>query len=123
MMGGYGDHYTGTQLVGLQLRWQGCHRERLPESFSAFPQRDISRSGISKGFGIRYSFDIVELGGRLRDKLFHGVPFLPDHLTENVRAAFSLLENAPLYVADTLTEYCKVALYGEVIGAESSEAG
>jgi len=68
--------------------------------------------------GKQYSFDIIELAGRLRDRLFHGAPFSPEDLSMNVRSAFSILEGAPLYIADTLTEYCKVALYGEVIDGE-----
>lgn len=72
--------------------------------------------------GKRHSFDIVELAGRLRDKLFHGAPFSPEDLAMNVRSAFLLLEDAPLYIADTLTEYCKIALYGEVIDGQYTKA-
>lgn len=61
--------------------------------------------------GNRYNFDIIELSGRLRDKLFHGIPFAREDLSEQIRPAFSLLEGAPYYIADTLTEYCKIALY------------
>lgn len=71
--------------------------------------------------GQQYSFDIIELAGRLRDKLFHGASLSPEDLQKNVRPAFSLLETAPLHIADTLTEYCKIALYSDVIDEESTQ--
>lgn len=73
--------------------------------------------------GMEYRFDIIELAGRLRNKLFHGTPFTPEDLLLDVRPAFSLLHSHPLVLADTLTEYCRVALYGEVIHDRVSKAG
>ena len=73
--------------------------------------------------GREYRFDIIELAGRLRDKLFHGTAFAPEDLLLDVRPAFSLLHSHPLVLADTLTEYCRVALYGEVIHDRESKDG
>ena len=40
-----------------------------------------------------------------------------------MQSAFAVLETAPLHIADTLTEYCKIALYGDVIGDASEKVG
>ncbi len=43
--------------------------------------------------GREYHFDIIELAGRLRDKLFHGTAFAPEDLRIDVRPSFSLLHS------------------------------
>ncbi len=65
--------------------------------------------------GRKYQIDLVELAGRFRDKLFHGVPFKQHHLTDETKHGYEALEIAPTYLGDNLAEYCRVALYSEVV--------
>jgi hypothetical protein len=50
--------------------------------------------------GRKIRYERIELAGRLRDKLFHGVPFLRDDLSAEWRGGFDLLEAQPYTIAD-----------------------
>lgn len=57
-----------------------------------------------------YPLDAIEIAGRLRDKLFHGVPLPPGDLREDVRSVYELLRNSPTIIADRLTTYCQLEI-------------
>lgn len=60
--------------------------------------------------GKEYRYDCVEIGGRVRDKLFHGVPFRAEHLNLESRAAFELYEHQPQVIADGLAVHCEIQI-------------
>ena len=60
--------------------------------------------------GKEYKYDTIEIGGRVRDKLFHGVPFRPEHLTADTREAFELYERHPEIIADGLATHCELEI-------------
>ena len=72
-------------------------------------------------------YDRVEVGGRIRDKLFHGVPFDPDELTPDARRAYLHLRQYPEQMRDMLLVDCELAIANWANdtspGRESSESG
>jgi len=60
--------------------------------------------------GVNYRFDRVELGGRIRDKLFHGVPFDPKELTDEARFAYNYFRGHPEYFRDLLHVDCELEI-------------
>ncbi|MFH0708827.1 MAG: hypothetical protein V2A75_01335 [Pseudomonadota bacterium] len=58
--------------------------------------------------GVDYRFDRIEIAGRLRDKLFHGVPFRESDLNAESRHVFELLEKNPRVIADALLGDCEI---------------
>ena len=57
-----------------------------------------------------YRYDCIEIGGRVRDKLFHGVPFRREDLITDARPAFDLYEQQPEIIADALVMFCELEL-------------
>ena len=55
-----------------------------------------------------YRFDRIEIAGRLRDKLFHGVPFTEKDLNAESKHAFELIENNPEIIASSLRNDCEL---------------
>jgi hypothetical protein len=62
--------------------------------------------GSYAGRKIRY--ERIELAGRLRDKLFHGVPFERKELSEEWRESFDLLSERPEVIASDLMADCEL---------------
>ncbi len=60
--------------------------------------------------GQKYRYDTVEIAGRIRDKLFHGVKFAKSDLISEARTAFELYENYPEQIASTMKSYCEIEL-------------
>ncbi len=60
--------------------------------------------------GEKFRYDPVEIAGRLRDKLFHGVQFREDHLNDASRGVFRLLEISPNTIADSMKSYCEIEI-------------
>lgn len=60
--------------------------------------------------GQKYRHDTVEIAGRIRDKLFHGVKFRKSDLIKGVRQTFELYENHPELIASTMKSYCEIEL-------------
>jgi hypothetical protein len=58
--------------------------------------------------GVKYRFDAVEIAGRVRDKLFHGVPFEADDLNVESRPAYGLYSSNPEDIASTVSHYCEL---------------
>lgn len=67
--------------------------------------------------GAKVCFDRIEVAGRMRDKLFHGVPFSPEDLNEESRPVFRLLDSNPGLLADAMMEDAWLALARWVNGA------
>lgn len=60
--------------------------------------------------GISYRFDSIEIAGRVRDRLFHGIPFRPSDLNAESRPAFELYEHEPGVIADGLAVRCEMEI-------------
>jgi hypothetical protein len=60
--------------------------------------------------GKRMNIDVVEICGRIRDKLFHGVPFTERDLKAEVRSYFSVLQKDPLPLVGQIEAFCEVQL-------------
>lgn len=58
--------------------------------------------------GEDYKYDRIEIAGRLRDKLFHGVPFRESDLNAQSRHVFELLESKPELIANSLRDDCEL---------------
>jgi hypothetical protein len=91
------------------------------ESLSYKIKSEGSRKGVRKLLGLsngamvccniegtEYKFDRVEISGRLRDKLFHGVPFKEDDLNKASKHVFELLEKRPEIIANSLRDDCEL---------------
>ncbi len=57
-----------------------------------------------------YKYDTIELAGRLRDKLFHGVEFRPEDLNLETRNSYELLKKKPKILADELRSDCEIEI-------------
>lgn len=60
--------------------------------------------------GQTYQYSPIEFAGRLRDKLFHGVPFERGHVNEAAQVAYDLLERHPEQIVRDMLSFCEVAL-------------
>lgn len=58
--------------------------------------------------GKNYKFDRIEIAGRLRDKLFHGVPFKESDLNAKSKHVFELMESKPEIIASSLRDDCEL---------------
>lgn len=58
--------------------------------------------------GKEYKYDRIEISGRLRDKLFHGIPFKEKDLIVESKHVFELLENEPELIANSLRDDCEL---------------
>lgn len=56
------------------------------------------------------TIDRVELGGRIRDKLFHGVPFDDSELKPEARRAYAILKSRPSQLGDVLMTDCELEI-------------
>jgi len=66
----------------------------------AFVQQNID--------GKEYKYDKIEISGRLRDKLFHGIPFKEKDLNTESKHVFELLKNNPELIANSLRDDCEL---------------
>ncbi len=60
--------------------------------------------------GVKYRYDAIEIAGRIRDKLFHGVAFQETDLNEESRPAFYLYTNHPDQIVNTIQGYCEMEI-------------
>lgn len=60
--------------------------------------------------GAKYRYDVIEIAGRIRDKLFHGVQFTQDDLIVEAKAAFELYEKHPEQIASLMQSYCELEI-------------
>ena len=72
---------------------------------------------IALGDGRKIRFDRVELAGRLRDKLFHGVPFKRSDLPAEWRDGFDLIQEHPGRLIDCLKSDCELEIANWANGA------
>lgn len=82
-----------------------------------FPSRKAVKAllGLEEGAmahhnidGKDYRFDRIEIAGRLRDKLFHGVPFKESDLNAQSKHVFELMESKPETIASSLRDDCEL---------------
>lgn len=96
-------------LEALAYRLKARHQGRSRDAV-----RDLL--GIAAGVtsrmqgqdGTPIEFDRIELGGRIRDKLFHGVPFDGSSLTHASRSAYAWLRTQPDLFRDMLQSDCEL---------------
>jgi hypothetical protein len=62
------------------------------------------------------SVDTIEIAGRVRDKLFHGVPFEATDLSVAARPAFTLYTDQPQVLADSLAYSCEMEISKWALG-------
>jgi hypothetical protein len=114
-------------LESLTYRISHRHGERSRDSV-----RDLL--GLSEGAkmtigvdGDNLSFDRVELAGRIRAKLFHGVPFDDSELTDEARKAYLYLKKNPDQFKNILKSDCELEIArwanGASRGQEPIESG
>lgn len=70
-----------------------------------------------------YKFDRIEIAGRLRDKLFHGIPFKEKDLNQSSRHVFELLEKQPEILANSLRDDCELEFARWANGASGGHTG
>jgi len=67
--------------------------------------------------GKKYRYDVVEIAGRIRDKLFHGVKFTKSDTNEEAKMAYELYESHPEQIASTMKSYCEIEIARWASGA------
>lgn len=75
-----------------------------------------------RAFGEDYYFDIIEIAGRLRDRLFHGSELNQEDLPEYLHQGFKCLRTAPLLVASAFRREAERGLVSEVTSSGIIEA-
>jgi hypothetical protein len=60
--------------------------------------------------GKNYRYDVIEIAGRIRDKLFHGVQFTDDDLSVDVKDVYELYEQHPEQIASSMQVYCEIEI-------------
>ncbi|MEK6789861.1 MAG: hypothetical protein AABY68_13015 [Pseudomonadota bacterium] len=60
--------------------------------------------------GEKFRFDVIEVAGRIRDKLFHGATFRPTDLLVEHRNVFKLLATHPDQIVSALLGYCELEI-------------
>ena len=72
--------------------------------------------------GKLYDYDRVEIAGRIRDKLFHGAPFVPsEHLNQKAANAYAYLEKHPRELGDMLLVDCELEFSRWANGASNGQ--
>ena len=69
--------------------------------------RPNSRSTLG---GVEYEYERIELAGRLRDKLFHGVPFRRKDLGGKWRSGYDLIEKHADHLVWELMGDCELEI-------------
>ncbi|MDZ7690417.1 MAG: hypothetical protein U5K69_04585 [Balneolaceae bacterium] len=60
--------------------------------------------------GKEYKYDRIEIAGRIRDKLFHGIPFRKKDLIKEAQDAYELYEKHPEHIANSLKSDCEIEI-------------
>jgi hypothetical protein len=60
--------------------------------------------------GKKYRYDVIEISGRIRDKLFHGKQFNEKDLNAESRDAFKLYDKHPEEIANSIQGYCEIEI-------------
>lgn len=92
--------------ASLKAKHEGKSRRAVKELFGD----EIGTIFTTVVTGKPYTFDVVEISGRLRDRLFHGVPFRRKDLIEEYRPVFELLETDPKPILDSVQSLCEVEI-------------
>ncbi len=59
---------------------------------------------------VKYRYDVIEIAGRIRDKLFHGVQFSQDDLIAEAKSVFELYEKYPDQIASSMQSFCEMEI-------------
>ncbi|GEO11552.1 hypothetical protein [Segetibacter aerophilus] len=60
--------------------------------------------------GNKYIYDVIEIAGRVRDKLFHGVQFTENNLIAEAKGAIELYDTYPHQIASSIQNYCELEI-------------
>ncbi len=85
--------------------------------------------GLGNGVSVRIGsgddtleYDRVEVAGRIRDKLFHGAPFIPaKHLNRSAAKAYEYLQSHPRQLGDMLLSDCEIEFARWANGASKGQ--
>lgn len=111
------EHNPGYQIARLfsvlesfayALKGDGIGSRTAVRKMMGLEAGAIGEAGLQCGRKIRY--DRVELSGRLRDKLFHGVPFSRDDLSDEWRDGFDLIADHPDILVRDLKSDCETEI-------------
>jgi hypothetical protein len=70
---------------------------------------DASRTEAVFG-NVRHRFDPIEIGGRIRDKLFHGAQYRQEDLKADIGNVYDLITTNPEVLAECLQMYCELEI-------------
>jgi hypothetical protein len=90
----------------LKSKHGGKSRKAVKELLG-LPDGAMTEENIN---GLKFRYDAIEISGRLRDKLFHGVIFRPEDLNQESRNVFTLLESHPQNIVASVLGYCEVEI-------------
>jgi hypothetical protein len=90
------------RLKGGEVGSKEAVRRLLGSDFSYMMQVEIEGKPVQ--------VDTVEICGRIRDKLFHGVPFREEDLKRDLREYFRIIERDPSELVGQIEAFCEVHL-------------
>ncbi|MFC3606952.1 hypothetical protein [Stutzerimonas tarimensis] len=97
--------FSVLESLAYKLKSQDCPSRKAVKELLGLTDGAMACYSIA---GKEYNFDRIEISGRLRDKLFHGVPFRENDLNHASRHVLELLENQPETIANTLRDDCEL---------------
>ena len=72
--------------------------------------------------GKKYRYDVIEIAGRIRDKLFHGAGFKKKDLNTESKDAYELYELHPEQIASSMQGYCEIEIARWANGASRGQS-
>lgn len=97
--------FSVLESLAYKIKSQGCPSRKAVKELLGLTDGAMVCYSIA---GKEYKFDRIEISGRLRDKLFHGVPFRENDLNLASKHVFELLENQPETIANSLRDDCEL---------------
>lgn len=95
------------EALAYALKGDGIGSRRAVKKMMGLEEGAMASVNVD-GQTVRY--DRIEIAGRLRDKLFHGVPFSRNDLIEEARPAFDLLSQNPDQMINSLQQDCELQI-------------
>ena len=97
--------FSVLESLAYKLKSQECPSRKAVKKLLGLEDGALVCMNIA---GKEYKFDRIEIAGRLRDKLFHGVPFKERDLNQASRHVFELLEIHPETLSSSLRDDCEL---------------
>lgn len=112
--------FSVLESLAYKLKSQECPSRKAVKKLLGLEDGALVCINIA---GKEYKFDRIEIAGRLRDKLFHGVPFKERDLNQASRHVFELLEEQPEILASSLRDDCELEFARWANGASNGLTG